>query len=60
MDGGRMLTITPQQKVEVCIFQGYQVFTGWWSVSNISYFHPYLGKISNFDEYFSIGLKQPT
>ena len=29
-------------------------------VSNIFYFHPYLGKSSNFDQYFSDGLKPPT
>ena len=29
-------------------------------VSNIFYFHPYLRKWSNFDSYFSNGLKPPT
>ena len=29
-------------------------------VSNKFYFHPYLGKIPNFDEHFSKGLKPPT
>ena len=50
-----MLTIPPQQKVEVCIFQGYQVFTGWWF--QISFFngHPYLGKISNLTNIFQLG-----
>jgi len=28
--------------------------------SNIFYFHPYLGKISHFDSYFSKGLKPPS
>ena len=32
----------------------------WVVVSNIFYFHPYLGKWSNFDSYFSDGLKPPT
>ena len=36
--------------------------TGWWFeiFINIFYFHPYLGKWSKFDEYFSDGLKPPT
>ena len=32
----------------------------WVVVSNIFYFHPYLGKDSQFDYYFSDGLKPPT
>ena len=32
----------------------------WLVVWNIFYFHPYLGKIPIFDEYFSDGLKPPT
>ena len=33
---------------------------GWMVVSNICYFHPYLGKWSNLANIFSIGLKPPT
>ena len=32
----------------------------WLVVSNMFYFHPYLGKKTHFDQYFSTGLKPPT
>ena len=32
----------------------------WVVVSNIFYFHPYLGEMIQFDKYFSKGLKPPT
>ena len=34
--------------------------SGWWQLKYFFCLHPYLGKIPNLDEYFSIGLKPPT
>ena len=55
--GGRSDQMTPQQHFQsVCRFENaWETVDIWVVVSNIFYFHPYLGKRSNLTNIFQMG-----
>ena len=46
--------LEPHTYIDVCVYINIYI---WLVVSNIFYFHPYLGRISNLTNIFSDGLK---
>ena len=59
--GERGPNVKVQRLVAILVGNGCKIsLICWVVVSKIFYFHPYVGKWSNFDWYFSDGLKPPT